>query len=64
MLEIGLNVGVGTDGAAHDNDLDMFDAIGRYCWQKSNNLIRPICLRVRLCSWRRLVGQKRSIWGI
>jgi len=27
MLEVGLNVGIGTDGAASNNDLDMFEEI-------------------------------------
>jgi len=30
MLELGLNVGIGTDGPASNNDLDMFE---RFAWQ-------------------------------
>jgi 5-methylthioadenosine/S-adenosylhomocysteine deaminase len=44
MLEIGLNVGIGTDGAASNNDLDMFEEIRLAALLAKNTTGDPTCV--------------------
>jgi 5-methylthioadenosine/S-adenosylhomocysteine deaminase len=63
MLHLGCNVGVGTDGPASNNDLDMFEEI------RLANLIAkavsgdPTVLPAgKPWQWQPLLAQKRCIW--
>jgi len=47
MLEIGLNVGIGTDGAASNNDLDMFEEIRLAALLAKNTTGDPTSLPAR-----------------
>lgn len=44
MLEMGLNVGIGTDGAASNNDLDMFDEVRLAAFIAKNHTGDPTAL--------------------
>jgi len=49
MLEMGLNVGIGTDGPASNNDMDMFEEVRLApCWLKVSAETQ-LCCRLR---WR------------
>ncbi len=63
MLAAGLAVGLGTDGAASNNDLDMFEAMRTAALlQKVHRAIRA-CSRPPRCSkWRQSEARGRSGW--
>ncbi len=63
MIEVGLNVGIGTDGPASNNDLDMFEEVRLAAFLAKSVTNDPTALpaRTALAMATRL-GAKRCTW--
>ena len=60
MLEIGIAVGIGTDGPASNNDLDMFEETRLAALlAKGSAAIRRRCRRATRSRWRRAAARAR-----
>ena len=62
----GIRAGLGTDGAASNNDLDMFEAMrtAALLHKVDDRRSRRRCRRGRRSNWRRAAAPKRSAWAI
>ena len=64
-LRAGVAIGLGTDGAASNNDLDMFEAMRMASLLHKLQTRRPDrpSARGRRSRWRRSAGRRRLAWG-
>ncbi len=64
MQAAGLSVGLGTDGAASNNDLDMFEAMRQaaFLHKLQKNDPRASWRPARRCAWRRSTAPEPCAW--
>ena len=64
MLSAGIAVGIGTDGPASNNDLDMFGEMGSVArFTRCTRSSRPRCPPGRSCGWQPWARPPRSTWN-